>query len=330
MNTHPADALLSTLLARELISRSSAVDGNVVIIFDAAAANFRILDKGRAQLFAHRGDAFARALVVAELVRDDPQLTALRAFLPEIAHIDHDERLLVLRIAGGANDVIEHHRSAPRPAAWLPPFLGYWLAAWHTVAADAALPGDLPPSLLDGGALARNAPAITHALTQAAAGWQSRAVIHGNIDFEHVFITSEAERAIQLAGWDQARIGDPAWDAGAIIESFYAWALDPAIVSVVDGPVCVVGPDLQMLIASFWTAYATAAALTDARAFLLRAFTYAGARMVARINRKLNKPDELEAVTPMVQAAVAMLATPGAVADLFIPPPPVRPQMWGP
>jgi aminoglycoside phosphotransferase (APT) family kinase protein len=199
------------------------------------------------------------------------------------------------------------------------------------VAAEGALPRAVPKALTGGGTLARTAPALGQAIARVAAGLRTGTIVHGNLDFEHVFVAPEPDRRIQLVGWDGAGAGDPAWDVGAVIESYYAWALDPAIVSGIEGPVFTLdGAGLRGLLDSFWAAYASAAGLAGevGRGLLLRAVGFAGARLVARIDAMLNAPDRAAAATAGVQAAAAMLTNPAVVADLIVPRAPALPQRW--
>jgi hypothetical protein len=329
-----ADELLVHLLDKEIVSRASAVDGNILVIADRDKTYFRVLDKNGVQFFARSGgERFARELALYERVRDDERLAPLRPLLPEVVEIDRDRELLVVRTFGNANDVIEHHRTAVRPAEWLPSLIGSWLAVLHRSTAgiaDASLPSELPEALRAAGGSVGQAPAIAGAIRRVADGWRSRTMIHGEPSFERIFIASDADRRIHLAAWDEARIGDEAWDVATVIESYYAWSLDPEIVKTFEGPVCrLTGGDLRAFVIAFWNSYVAGAAPNDARALLLRAFEYCGARLLSRVDRMLIKPETAMATTPMIQAAMAMLTSPAAVADLFMTAlPPVPPQAW--
>ena len=331
-----ADEILKHLLDREIVSRASAVDGNILVITDSEKAYFRVLDKNGEQFFVRSGgERFAREAGLYERVRDDERLAPLRPLIPEVVEVDRERELLVVRTFGKANDVIEHHRMATRPAEWLPPLIGGWLAMLHRSTAgiaDASLPRELPQPLLAAGGSVGQAPAVAGAIRRIADGWRSSTIIHGEPSFERIFVASEGERRIHLAAWDEVRLGDEAWDVATVIESYYAWSLDPDIVKTFEGPICpLTSGDLRALVLAFWTSYVAVAGLPppDAHSLLLRAFEYAGARLLSRIDRMLIKPETAMAATPMIQAAMAMLTTPAVVADVFLtPPPPVLPQAW--
>jgi hypothetical protein len=326
--------LLMRLLDAELLSRSSVVSGKLLVVCDAAETVFRFIDKGSAHLIVRNGggERFAREVTVLECIRGDERLAAVRPLLPEVALLDRENELLVLRAFTDGSDVIEHHRLLVRPADWIPPLIGAWLAAMHraasAVVSDIALPRDVPPLLrIDAGA----SPAAD-ALRRIADGWQSNTVIHGNLVFENIVIAAEGEHAVQFAGWDEAMIGDEAWDIAAVIESYYAWSLDPSMVAVVDGPVCsLTAADLRMLVTSFLNAYTGVAGLsqTAAQTLFLRAIGYTGARLIALAGRLQSKPESVPALPSMMRAAVAMITSPDVVVRLFaMPQAAAPPPMW--
>ena len=320
------DVLLRQLLRRELLSRSSAIDGEIVIV-TADEAHYRVIDRRGGQLFAVCGaEAVARERLVYEL-------EAMRALLPEI--VLAEEELLLVRTFDNGLDAVEHQRTIKRAAEWLPPLAGRALAQWHRaaapLAADPRLSRGLPPPF-------RPAPGIVtaqvaQAIARAAAEWRNDAVVHGDFGFEAIYIASESDRRIQLAEWREVRAGDAAWDVAGMIESYYAWSLDPNTIKAVEGPVTTLGGvELRGLVTAFIHQYTAAAALPpgEARALLVRAFGYAGVRLLARVERVMNKPESMPSLTRMMQAAMAMLATPAVVADAFVNPPPMPqwPQAW--
>ena len=168
-------------------------------------------------------------------------------------------------------------------------------------------------------------PAVAHAMQRVASGWTGSALVHGDASFERILVAPEPQRRVHLVDWDEARIGDPAWDVGAVVESYYAWSLDPRIVKDVEGPVCPLPPHvMQLAIASFWSTYAATARLAphEAQARLVRAFGYAGVRMLARIERMMRKPDDHgPQLTQLMQAAIALMTAPGAAVNAFFAPP---------
>ena len=338
MRLENADALLRYLLERELVSRTSAIDGEIVIVFDKTNEHYRVIDRRGGELFAVSGaDAVARERVPHELARDDARFAAVRALLPEIVAIDEPNELLLLRTFDSGNDAVEHQRTTRRAADWLPSLAGRSLAMWHGAAAplasDARLRRDFPPALRP--LQTTVAPQVSQIIARVAAGWRYSTMINGDFSFERIFVASESDRRLQFAGWDEVRAGDEAWDIAGIVESYYSWSLDPGIIAAVDGPVTNVGGvELRDLVTSFWNSYVSTAALppAEARAILLRAFGYAGARMLARVERMMSKPESMPSLTRMMQAAMAMLTTPAVVADAFVLPQtpqwPQWPQAW--
>jgi aminoglycoside phosphotransferase (APT) family kinase protein len=230
-----------------------------------------------------------------------------------------------------AADVVEYHRVARQFAAGLPAVIGRTLAALQSMTVDAALPETLP-DLLQGSDPAFAAPALAPALARVAAQWSGRTLLHGDLGFHNILVAPGAER-VQLIGFEHARRGDPAWDAGAVLESYYSWSLDAKIVSDVEGPVCPL-PALALVaaIGSFWTSYAAAASLdaSESRARLVRAFAYAGVRLIARVDRTLRGGEPVTAeLTQMMQAALVLMTSPAATADAFLAPPRAAwPNQW--
>ncbi len=336
MSIGTADELVRHLLATDVLSRTSAVDGNVVVLSDREGCRFRVIDRDRAQFFATSGEPFAVEAAWYERVRDDSRLAPLRALLPEIAALDSSRALLVVRTFDKGEDVIEHHRAAARQAEWLPALLGGWLGALHRVTSafgeETGMPRGLPAALAPANGQAAGNPIIRDAIARAAAAWQATAVIHGDPSFEHVVLPAEPDRRVHLVRWDGARLGDPAWDVATVLSEYYAWSLAPSLVATVDGPVCpLTSAGLRTLVATLWSSYSAVAALpaAETRPFFLCAISYAGARLVARVPRLVAKPETAVAAAPAMMAATAMLMTPAVVADLLLTPQPTMgPQAW--
>ena len=325
MKLEPADALLRALLDRELLSRARAVDGDVIFVSAPARGWFRVLEKERVQYFIRSGgDALARELALHEHALP---------FLPAVRVADREQQLLVLESFAKGLDVVEFHRVQRRVAEWLPAVIGHALGTLHSFPlADDAFPRTLPNALLPGNG--QVAPAVAHAIARAGAQWTGRALIHGDAGFDRIIVAPEPERRIHLVGWDDARLGDPAWDAGAVIESYYAWSLDPRMVKELEEPVCPLSPlQMQQALLSFWSSYLGAAKVQPAEGSgrLVRAFGYAGVRMMERVSRTLAKGDPVTpAITQMMQASLTLMTSPStAVNAFFAPPPPASRQQWG-
>ena len=329
MNIEPADALLRVLLDCELLDRARAVDGEVIFVSERERGWFRVLEKDRVQYFIRSGGpAFARELALHE------RAAAALPFLPAVRIAEREAELLVLESFARGLDVVEFHRVNRRLAEWLPAAIGQALAILHSFPfADEAFPRTLPDALLPGDP-AQTAPAVAHAVARAAAQWKGHALIHGDAGFDRIIVAPENERRIHLVAWDEARFGDPAWDIGAVVESYYAWSLDPRMIKDLEEPVCPLSPlQMQQALLSFWSSYIAAAGLqpADASARLVRAFGYAGVRMIGRVSRTIQKGDPVTpAVTQMMQAALALMTSPAAAVNaFFVPPPPVSMQQWG-
>jgi hypothetical protein len=319
-----ADSLLHLLLDRGFVLREAAVDGDVITAPGPAPGWFRLMEGERAQFFACSGEAVARERMLFKRLGGLGLLPALRIDEPDV---------LVFETFPRAYDVVELHRTSKRVAEWLPAVVGRALAAVHgTPVDDGVVPRTLPAMLLPTDAT-RRAPLVAQAVAQVAGRWQGNALIHGKAGFDRIFVASDTDPRIHLVGWDEARAGDPAWDAGAVIESYYAWALDPSFVKDVEGPVCPLSvPAMQGAIMSFWSAYGAGLVPAEAHARLVRAFGYAGVMMIDRIDRMLRKPDNVQRqLTQMTQAAIALMTAPAAAATAFFTPP--QPawaqQPWG-
>lgn len=327
MYIEPADALLRALLERELLDRARAVDGDVLFVSAPARGWFRVLEKDRVQYFIRSGGpAFARELALHER-------GAALPFLPAIRVADREQELLVLESFAGGLDVIEFHRVNRRVAEWLPGLIGQAMATLHAFSfTDDAFPRTLPPPLLPDPT--QTAPAVAHAIARVAAQWTGRALLHGDAGFDRIIVAPEGQRRIHLVAWDDARFGDPAWDIGAVVESYYAWSLDPRMIKDLEDPVCPLAPlQLQQALLSFWSHYVAVARIppAEASARLVRTFGYAGVRMIGRVSRTMQKGDPVTpTLTQMMQAALALMTSPAAaVSAFFAPPPPASTQQWG-
>jgi aminoglycoside phosphotransferase (APT) family kinase protein len=325
MTSEAADAVLRVLLDRGLVSRAAAVDGDVLCVSDAARGWVRLIEKPRAQFFVRAGDAAAREGKLFARMGAQRFLPAVRIAEPE------------LFVAEGLADTlngIELHRVTRRVADWLPAAIGRALAAVHASAAGEGIVARELPAVLRGGDPGLAAPAVAQAVARVASQWQGDALLHGDAALERIFSAPDGAREIQLVDWSDARHGDPAWDLGAVIESYYAWALDPKIVSDVEGPVCPLSAfALAAALVALRDSYSAAARLSaaESRARLVRAFAYAGVRLIARVNRALRKPEPVTPqLTQMMQASIALMTAPATAADSFFAPPrPAWQQPWG-
>ncbi|HEX2060342.1 MAG TPA: phosphotransferase [Thermoanaerobaculia bacterium] len=207
MQISTADSLLRDLLERELVSRTKAVDGDVLTVSAPERHWFRVLEKDGKQFFARGGGAGLereRALYGAAGALD---------VLPPLRVAEDD--LLVFETFGEGYDIIEFHRSGRRVAEWLPALIGRALALLHGL--HVALPREQPARLRPAPG---TAPAVAQAIARVAAGWTGETPIHGNAGFESIIVAPEPARRIHLIGFDDACLGDPAWDLVYIYEDY--------------------------------------------------------------------------------------------------------------
>ena len=281
--------------AKRPVLRVSTLAGRGWVVKQASPLDLtrvRLLDREASLHDLARRDSWARPLkaLLPRMHAYDPGIHALIVEL--IAYDtgwDHLRRASVrAEVLGGllGRAFASIHVAVPRtamPTALLAPQLPWILQLEHTDAND--IEQAAMRRLLD---LIEEEPALGAALRQIAVDWQGETFIHGDAKLDNVLVRMNRTPRLWLIDWAFACEGDPAWDIGSVIRSCLllwifgiAFRRDEPLQAAAERSVFPLTL-VREFTTSFLAAYLDARALTGvrARAFLLRAFRYAGASMV--------------------------------------------------
>jgi hypothetical protein len=258
---------------------------------------------------------------VYELASRDPDFAALREVAPPFFGFDAAARATVLGARDGES-LMQFHQRLGRFPSEIGEQLGRVLATVHLRAGrDAAAnpPRGLfnlePPGIFTahrGGPLVRwlgpgqmrlvehvrDNKSLARLLDELTATWQRHAFIHGDVKFENCVVTagandrdesdSGARVDIRLVDWELADFGEPAWDLGSLVQSYFALCL-------LNAPTARRGSlreqfrassanfdSMRRAVAAFWRVYQKEVALDEQarRTFIERALLCAAARLI--------------------------------------------------
>ncbi len=327
------------LIERGLLEREAIVDGDLVVA-DASRRNrnLKVLRRRGPSLFVKQpaspdpqaAATLRREATCFELAARHPGWAALRELVPEYFGYDDRRRLLVLGL-------IEGGRSAAEGAGWYGPAAavagaaGRALGRFHRAAGElaaaapeGAFPGSPPwillahrtePSWMPATAPGqlqllgwlRVEPRVHRAFESLLAGWRTEALIHGDLKWDNLVLTGAADAPeARIVDWELADLGDPAWDLGALLQTFVAYpvlsmppAAGPAGAPAELHPA--VWAAVQPAATALWRGYVEGRGLaSEAAAELLgRALRLAGGRAVLGAYEHLH---QAPALTPQAVA----------------------------
>jgi hypothetical protein len=349
------------LLERSLIPPGPWVDGDLQIIeVRRRCRSFKVLPGDLPGCFVKQipdAEADSRAALEREaaclwLAREDPGLACLAPLLPCFRDFDPAHHVLVAELLYPSASLTALHarQGAPPPA-----LAGRWgedLGIVHRATAatfpsrprSPLFPGTLPAFLTahrgeapPAGrewtpaehvlAAVRGGTGFPAALETLCADWSPACLIHGDLRWDNVlFVENPGEEppALKLVDWELADCGDPAWDAGCVLESYLAaWVLSLPAESGL-GPERLVeraGHPLESVlpaIHAFWQGYADAAEIAprDRPALLESALRFAAARMVQTAYESARQERHpLSRVFALLQVSLNVLASPGGARE---------------
>lgn len=348
------------LLERGLLSPESWVDGDLRIVeVRRRCRSFKVLAGELPGCFVKQipdTEADSRAALEREaaclwLAREDPGLACLAPLLPRFRDFDPTHHILVAELlhpsASLAALQFQQDASPALAALW-----GEGLGILHRATAEtfssrprsALFPGALPAFLTAHRgeapttgrewtptehvlAAVRGNTGFPAALEALCADWRPTCLIHGDLRWDNVLVLEgrgEEEAALRLVDWELADYGDPAWDAGCVLESYLAaWILSLPAESGLGSEQLVerAGHPLERIqpaVHAFWHAYSEAAeiALQDRLPRLERALRFAAARMVQTAYESARQERHpLPRVLALLQVSLNVLASPGGARE---------------
>jgi hypothetical protein len=246
-----------------------------------------------------------------EMARSDEELCRL---MPPLLTYDAEANILVTKLASNAESLADRNKRGGDISPRFGEKLGEALGRHHARAVSAfesrkvmpPFPRHVPFVLnvatlaLEGrrylGPLAarlneliRRKPDLRRALDTFRAQWRRDCLMHGDVSWENVVVSSAHEPIADLliVDWEMADIGDSGWDVGVVLRSFLAaWILarqatwNKAEVTLGPAPPSI--PTTRALALAFWTSYARARGFdsTNSRFELERGMQFAALQMV--------------------------------------------------
>jgi hypothetical protein len=260
-------------------------------------------------------------------VRTDARFLTLRRLVPESYGYDPLHSILILKFL--PDQTALHHatgRFSPETAR----LVAAAMAALHRDMCSAAFsqpfPASVPwvfsihetdPDKLEDASegqrelvrLVRKRAAFGHALESLRGEWRPRALIHGDWKLSNCLVSAARDR-LTMVDWEFASWGDPLWDAGTVLQSYWSfWARSPD-----EHPIEEIRPALSAFLETY--ARETGAAVPD---ILVPVIRFAGARMVQTAYEALIRAEEITAgAVRLAQASLNILTSPErAAADLL-------------
>lgn len=281
------------------------------------------------------------------MMENDPALAEIHALMPRFRAYDPDRHLLVLELIGGGENLTElHHRvnSFPEDIARC---VGSLLASYHKASmrdllprANTAIFQGQPPWILSLHLMPRGSiqnlsaangqfmtilqsyPDFGQALDRVRAGWRRDVLIHGDMKFDNVVVRAAQtrEQTMHVVDWELADVGDSAWDVASILQAYLTWwiaSLQRVPAKEPNDAAQYPLETIQPAIHAFWDTYASSRRLgaRDADAELVRAVSYAGARMLQTVYESMAwAPSLTQHAVWQVQACINILKEPHAAA----------------
>lgn len=245
------------LLARNLISAKSVVDGDFVVVEAGRRnRNFKIIQKSGTGLFVKQIKEM-EPMAISTLQREaacyrmaqGEGYHALAALMPRMVEHDDKRHCLTLELLPSADNLAEYHMRAQKFPAEIGQLLGAALGSYHqTLRGKPLKPEDMVafPRMapwilsfhqthaqgaahLSGGVqqmrvLIRNNPDFAANLERLRQGWMFDAIIHGDIKWDNCLILHEADgMRLKVIDWELVDYGDASWDIGAVFQAYLCY-----------------------------------------------------------------------------------------------------------
>ena len=260
-------------------------------------------------------------------VRTDPRFLPLRPLVPESYGYDPLDSVLILKFL--PNQTALHHatdRFSPETARLAATAMAALHGEMRSAKISQLFPAAVPwifsiheadPDKLEDATegqrelvrLVRKYPAFGRAVESLKSEWRAQALIHGDWKLSNCLVSAARDR-LSMVDWEFASWGDPLWDAGTVLQSYWSfWARSPD-----EHPIEEIRPALSAFLETY--ARETGAAVPD---ILVPVIRFAGARMVQTAYEALIRAEEITAgAVRLAQASLNILTSPErAAADLL-------------
>jgi hypothetical protein len=260
-----------------------------------------------------------------ERSRDDPTLGRL---MPRLITYDSARHVLIIELLPEAESLAEYFTRERAFPAEIGRMLGEALGLYHSHSMSTAaetlrllFPRQLPvvlklqsgglPALSQFGrigqaisAVIEQNPEFQTLLDALGAEWRFDRLIHGDLKWDNVLIFPAAagRRDFRIVDWELADFGDPAWDVGAVLQSFLlVWILSMPIssglaperyVSMALHPI----ESMRPVMRTFLDAYAATCGVSESERMpaLERSMRFAAARLVWTVAEQRVQASQLD------------------------------------
>lgn len=246
--------VVSRLIGLGLVSESRLVDGSVILGTGRQRNRFYYFRQREAPSFFVKqacGESGAETTLdleakVYQCASASPDCSELRSVMPQLIHFDQESSTLITQMFVNSQDMGTAIRSSKHLDLQLIRAFGSAAAVIHDspiapFQAGAQIfdgrphwiyrlcddPSPLPS--LRGRSQASSQlideilvdKTIMEALAGLRGAWSTDSLVHGDYKWENALVLDDAERSVRIIDWEQANIGDPAWDIayglGAIV-----------------------------------------------------------------------------------------------------------------
>lgn len=334
------DNVVEYLLQRKLMNIESIIDGDLRIV-DISRRNRNMqVNSTRSGINyivkqPNISDYYAVKTVGVEsklysLVHVDPNFASIRKIMPRFVNFDSDKNILIVEYITKSQSFIEFIYRLPKSELPIQPFctLGKMMGLFHVTFRDylhssamsflsQSLPPyitiirpscdlltELSPANLNLFRLIQSNKDMLNLLDNFSTQWTTeQTLIHGDMSWENVIISDEhgqLER-LKIADWELARIGDPAWDFGVVLNefiSFWVYMLPihsdarlDRFISLTQLPI----GNIKKSMRAFWNGYKTASKIKvhNSNEFLERSIEYCVIRLIQRVYHSHTRSAEL-------------------------------------
>jgi thiamine kinase-like enzyme len=318
------EELIPYLLDHQLLSTRCVVDGDLIVIDSSRRnRNFKVISEREPSYLVKQGVGPEGAATVAneaaayQLFYRNPECAGLKPFLPRFHGYYADERVLVLELLRGAEDLRQYHLRGSRFSTAIAARLGHALASLHRMSQPVGMlrngeirfPSPLPWVLtvhqpnqqifrdissanLQVLKIVQKFPEFSTLLDSLRQEWSAETLIHFDIKWDNWLVFSEPNKRaknLRIVDWELTGFGDPCWDVASIFNDYLSFWLLSIPVTTGDVP-----PEhfpqlaryplerMHPAMRAFWASYLSHSELdeTTAEARLFRSTKLAGARLL--------------------------------------------------
>jgi aminoglycoside phosphotransferase (APT) family kinase protein len=335
--------VVDLLISRRLLSIASIVDGDLAIHdLSRRHVSFGVVSDSGPSYFVklqqpHGTDAIAREAAFYTAIQ--PRRAARH--LPVFYDYDPGFGALVLEFVEGARSLADHHARG-RFSTRVARAMGRVLAELHceaVIGCDAIRPyglavhrpavswlREMSEANVQLVKRIQAAPGVCAVLNEVAADWSEESIIHGDLRAANWMVQRNPRgraTGLRLIDWENAGLGDPAWDVGSVFGDYLSSWLGSIPIVAIDRldrlPELARFPlvNIRPAVLAFWETYVTAGRIGAHAAdrMVVRAARYAGARLMqTAVERTQFSTSVTGLALCMAQAAANVLRRPEEAA----------------